>query len=428
MFSSLKIISSKHFRLLIATISILIVAFLLIILPQTRYVTLIFILSLFSALLSQKVRKTIKECFMTLKIETEGLLNNGIYLKEVHPSLSLEQKHIFVRLPKVIVKTDISDNVIEVSIAISPYNQEKLSKLDLSSVFNGYIQQQAQANKDSSKMVYKLLNIDSDYFYKFSNLKQLFQFQKNYDYEIPLDKYNSIPVLSHKIIVARSGNGKSFLLLYLISFLALSQKHILLVADYKQSDVFIACRDNLGLRSVSSKEDILQMVEDTYLEMLDRQKAFNDYEGNKLGLTMDKLGYKPLFLVIDELASFTAALDKKELEQFNFHFKQIMLLGRALSVFCLITMQQFNVKNLGGSSELKEQFGDQILLGNNDSQTIQNLYGSNELPNFQMEKGNGFLQNDSNLQPVLFRSPFLEPSFFKHLEKLNLKLQTKKES
>jgi hypothetical protein len=426
MFSSLKIISSKHFRLLIATISILIVAFILIILPPTRCIALISILSLFSALLSQKVRKTIKDCFMTLKIETEGLLNNGIYLREVQPSL--EQKHIFVRLPKVTVKTDIEDNVIEISISISPYNQEKLSNLDLSSVFNGYIQQQAQANKDSSKMVYKLLNIDSDYFYKFNNLKQLFQFQKNYDSEIPLDKYNSIPVLSHKIIVARSGNGKSFLLLYLISFLALSQKNILLIADFKQSDVFLACRDNLGLRSVSNKEDILQMVEDTYLELLNRQKAFNDYKGNKLGLTMDKLDYKPVFLVIDELASFTAALDKKELEQFNFHFKQIMLLGRALSVFCLITMQQFNVKNLGGSSELKEQFSDQILLGNNDSQTVQNLYGINELPNFQMEKGNGFLKNDSNLKPVLFRSPFLEPNFFKHLEQLNLKLQTKKES
>jgi len=426
MFSSLKIISSKHFRLLIATISILIVAFILIILPPTRYAALISILSLFSALLSQKARKTIKECFMTLKIETEGLLNNGIYLKEVQPSL--EQKHIFVRLPKVTVKTDIEDNVREVSITISPYNQEKLSKLDLSSVFQGFIQQQAQANKDSSQMVYKLLNIDSNYFYKFSNLKQLFQFQKNYHSEIPLDKYNSLPMLSHKIIVARSGNGKSFLLLYLISFLSLSQKNILLVADFKQSDIFIACRDNLGLRSVSNKEDILQMVEDTYLELLNRQRTFNNYQGNKLGLTMDKLEYKPLFLVIDELASFTAALDKKELEQFNFHFKQIMLLGRALSVFCLITMQQFNVKNLGGNSELKEQFSDQILLGNNDSQTVQNLYGSNELPNFQMEKGNGFLKNDSNLQPVLFRSPFLEPSFFKHLEKLNLKLQTKKES
>ena len=426
MFSSLKIISSKHFRLLIVTILILIVAFILIILPPTRYVSLIVILSLFSALLIQKVRKTIKEYFMTLKIETEGLLNNVIYLKEVQPSL--EQKHIFVRLPKVTVKTDIEDSVIEVLIAISPYNQEKLSKLDLSSVFQGFIQQQAQPNRDSSQMIYKLLNIDSDYFYKFSNLKQLFQFQKNYDSEIPLDKYNSIPVLSHKIIVARSGNGKSFLLLYFISFLALSQKNILLIADYKQSDVFIACRDNLGLRSVSSKEDILQMVEDTYLELLNRQKAFNDYEGNKLGLTMNKLGYKPLFLVIDELASFTAALDKKELEQFNFHFKQIMLLGRALSVFCLITMQQFNVKNLGGNSELKEQFSDQILLGNNDSQTVQNLYGTNELPNFQMEKGNGFLKNDSNLKPVLFRSPFLEPNFFKHLEQLNLKLQTKKES
>ena len=351
MFSSLKIVSSKHFRLFIATISILIVAFLLIILPLTRYVALISIFSLFSALLSQKVRKTIKKYFMTLKIETEGLLNNGIYLKEVQ--LSLEQKHIFVRLPKVTVKTDIEDSVREISITISPYNQEKLSKLDLSSVFQGFIQQQAQPNRDSSQMVYKLLNIDSDYFYKFSNLKQLFQFQKNYHSEIPLDKYNSLPMLSHKIIIARSGNGKSFLLLYLISFLALSQKHILLVADYKQSDLFIACRDNLGLRSVSNKEDVLQVVEDTYLELLNRQKAFNNYQGNKLGLTMDKLGYKPLFLVIDELASFTAALDKKELEQFNFHFKQIMLLGRALSVFCLITMQQFNVKNLGGSSELK---------------------------------------------------------------------------
>ena len=178
MFSSLKIVSSKHFRLFIATISILIVAFLLIILPLTRYVALISIFSLFSALLSQKVRKTIKKYFMTLKIETEGLLNNGIYLKEVQ--LSLEQKHIFVRLPKVTVKTDIEDSVREISITISPYNQEKLSKLDLSSVFQGFIQQQAQPNRDSSQMVYKLLNIDSDYFYKFSNLKQLFQFQKNY--------------------------------------------------------------------------------------------------------------------------------------------------------------------------------------------------------------------------------------------------------
>jgi len=426
MFSSSKIISSKHFRLSTITISILIVVFFLIILPSTRYLALFFIFSLFLSLLSSKVRKYLKEYFLSLKVETKGLLNNGLYIREIQPSL--EQKHIFVRLPKVIVKTNVEDSIREISVAVSPYNQEKLSKLDLSSIFNGYIQQQAQLNRDSSQMIYKLLNIDSEYFYKYNNLKQLYQFQKKYDTEIPLDKYTSIPLLSHKLIIARSGNGKSFLLLYLISFLSLSQKNIVWVADYKQSDVFIACRDNLGLNSVSNKKDILKMVETTYIELLDRQKAFTEYQGNKLGLTMNKLGYNPLFLIIDELASFTASLDKKELETFNFHFKQIMLLGRALSVFNIVTMQQFNVKNLGGSSELKEQFSDQILLGNNDSQTVQNLYGTNDLPNFQMEKGNGFLKNDNNLKPVLFRSPFLEPSFFKHLETLNLKIQTKKES
>lgn len=127
MFSSLKIVSSKHFRLFIATISILIVAFLLIILPLTRYVALISIFSLFSALLSQKVRKTIKKYFMTLKIEAEGLLNNGIYLKEVQ--LSLEQKHIFVRLPKVTVKTDIEDSVREISITIGSLQSRKTLKI-----------------------------------------------------------------------------------------------------------------------------------------------------------------------------------------------------------------------------------------------------------------------------------------------------------
>ncbi|WP_282799458.1 hypothetical protein [Lactococcus lactis] len=122
----------------------------------------------------------------------------------------------------------------------------------------------------------------------------------------------------------------------------------MLVADYKQSDVFVAYKDNLGLKSISSKKEIPQTVENTYLEILNRQESFNDFEGDKLVLTI----CKPLFLDIRlNWLVLRQHLIKKSLSNSSLNKKN--LLGRALSVFYLITIQQFYVKDIGGHSECK---------------------------------------------------------------------------
>ena len=277
MVPTLKTLSARHFRMLLATLTFVFVAFILLVLPPTRLIALFAILILFLALISKKVRKYILEQFYVFKIETE-LLNAGIFLREVQPTL--EQKHVFVRLPRVNVSITGSSrgSSINVKIKLSPYSRTKLETFDLTPIFDNYIQSKRETDTKGNYMEYRLIDIGSKYYYQYNSIPELSAFTKRQDNDrLIIDRYNSISATKHLIVSGITGSGKSYFLIYVIFVLLIQKRekqNRIVVCDIKQSDVSIIAREHLGIPTGDTKEQILSLIREVYEEMLHRQQYF----------------------------------------------------------------------------------------------------------------------------------------------------------
>ena len=426
MVPTLKTLSARHFRMLLATLTFVFVAFILLVLPPTRLIALFAILIPFLALRSKRVRKYILEQFYVFKIETE-LLNAGIFLREVQPTL--EQKHVFVRLPRVNVSITGSSrgSSINVKIKLSPYSRTKLETFDLTPIFDNYIQSKRETDTKGNYMEYRLIDIGSKYYYQYNSIPELSLFTKRqYNDRLIIDRYNSISATKHLIVSGITGSGKSYFLIYVIFVLLIQKRekqNRIVVCDIKQSDVSIIAREHLGIPTGDTKEQILSLIREVYEEMLHRQQYFKEYDGSKLGLTCDSLGLPHIYLLIDEQAAFVKTLDKKELSEFQFLQTQLLLLGRALGITVITGVQQVSVSSFGSKdTSIMEQYGTKISLGNSGKQSLINIFGSSsDVPTMSLPTGGGFLMDENNLNVAFFRTPQLSESFFKNIEKMKPK-------
>ena len=132
-----------------------VLSFLLLIIPFLRFISIvILILICLYYLVMIDFLKTKKDFFnfMIAKIKLEReLINAGFYVK----LQSQKDGKIFVKLPKVQIfrKSDFS---IMVRINSSIDNFEKMEKLDLSPVFEGYRQMGVSNTKERNQLIFKL--------------------------------------------------------------------------------------------------------------------------------------------------------------------------------------------------------------------------------------------------------------------------------
>lgn len=138
-----------------------VLSFLLFIIPFLRFISIvILILICLYYLVRFDFFKTKKDFFnfMIVKIKLEReLINAGFYVK----LKSNRENQLFVKLPKVQIfrKSDFS---IIVRINSSIDNFEKMEKLDLSPVFEGYRQMGVSNTKNRDQLIFRLEKIDFD--------------------------------------------------------------------------------------------------------------------------------------------------------------------------------------------------------------------------------------------------------------------------
>lgn len=381
---------------------LLILSLFLFIIPLFRFISIvILILTCFYYLVRFDFLKTKKDffSFMVAKIKLEReLINSGFYVK----LKSQKDRQILVKLPKVQIfrKSDFS---IIVRINSSIDNFEKMEKLDLSPVFEGYRQMGVSNIKERNKLIFQLEKIDFDRQLKVRTIDEIDDINWRSDL-IVIDRLTSVSAFSHLLLTGQTGSGKTYGLLYLL--LSYKRKKAdLSVCDPKLSDLADLSR-KLGCRSATSKVEIMEEIKQTFLEM-ERRKKQRQKENWKISTTATQNGLNLKILIIDEFASLQLKMDKKELAELLNYLYQIILEGRALGVFVILGLQQANATVL--PTALREQFSSIFVLGNSGDQTKNVAFQekAQKIPEFPLKTGEGWCLNSSEIDLRFVRFPHL---------------------
>lgn len=381
---------------------LLILSLFLFIIPLFRFISIvILILTCFYYLVRFDFLKTKKDffSFMVAKIKLEReLINSGFYVKLE----SQKDRQILVKLPKVQIfrKSDFS---IIVRINSSIDNFEKMEKLDLSPVFEGYRQMGVSNTKERNQLIFQLEKIDFDRQLKVRTIDEIDDINWRSDL-IVIDRLTAVSAFSHLLLTGQTGSGKTYGLLYLL--LSYKRKKAdLSVCDPKLSDLADLSR-KLGCRSAISKVEIMEEIKQTFLEM-ERRKKQRQKENWKISTTATQNGLNLKILIIDEFASLQLKMDKKELSELLNYLYQIILEGRALGVFVVLGLQQANATVL--PTALREQFSSIFVLGNSGEQTKNVAFQerAQKIPNFSLSVGEGWCLNSSEIDLRFIRFPNL---------------------
>ncbi|HFR3884943.1 TPA: FtsK/SpoIIIE domain-containing protein, partial [Streptococcus suis] len=196
----------------------------------------------------------------------------------------------------------------------------------------------------------------------------------------------------HILVSGGTGSGKSLLLSFLILEF-LKRQSTVYIADPKNSDLG-SLSHYLGSKYVATTpNNIARIVRLVVEEMQERyQYMRNNFQ---YGTNFADHGYKPLWLLVDELGAFQASgTDKKSKEtivEVMDGIKQIILLGRQAGIFILVSAQQMRAETL--NTDLRDNLGLRIALGANSNEGYRMVFGSATPDNLKPieVKGAGYL-------------------------------------
>lgn len=210
---------------------------------------------------------------------------------------------------------------------------------------------------------------------------------KNYDYEdynfdekkgipigIDLDRHNIVywnynsPNECHLLIAGATGSGKSVCLDVVANNLINRKNVELYLQDTKMIDLYKYKNEKNVKYYGEGKENIEEVLEDLVEEMNKRYKILR---------RVDKQ-FKPIFIIIEELASFNPKEDKV----FYKLLSEILAKGRAAKIFIILTTQTPYAEVLPG--QLKSNINTKIGLKVNTKEASKIISGDyNELINLR---------------------------------------------
>lgn len=238
---------------------------------------------------------------------------------------------------------------------------------------------------------------------------------------IPLNNNLSWNILKqpHMILAGTTGSGKTTFLNYLIiEFMKVKAE--LYICDPKRSDLS-SLKSFLGSDYVASETNLIaklcRIVKET---MINR---FIDYKENAeffvYGNSYVDYGLKPVFLIFDELGAFRAGAEKKIFTEAMSDLTEIILKGREMGVFVVLSTQQPNANNI--PTELRDNLSVRLGMGNMSTEAYRMVFGNSleELKTIN-EVGAGYIFLDGlGWQiPKYFEAPYLDYKNFDFIEEL----------
>ena len=260
-----------------------------------------------------------------------------------------------------------------------------------------------------------------DYHFKKQADKRLFVSSNNDNLEynsstvIPLNNNISwrIDKQPHALIAGVTGGGKTTFIFYLLIEL-LKMKSMLYVCDPKKSDLG-SLKHILGEEFVATESNqISRVIRQAKEEMDCRYRTYKDNPDNfRFGASFKDYGLSPLFVIFDEMGAFRAGADKKVYTETMANLTEIILKGREMGVFVLLSTQQPNANNI--PTELRDNLSLRIALGNMGNEGYRMVFGESNT-NIQSVSSVGgayiFLDGLGWDSPKPFEAPFVRQNNF----------------
>lgn len=184
--------------------------------------------------------------------------------------------------------------------------------------------------------------------------------------------FSSVP---HLLIVAPSGSGKTYLLTYILGQIAKKSVKLIL-ADFKGIDFieFNDCRNYYKHNSVGEAVDC----------------AFDELQ-NRMANASVNSEYEPIYLCIDEWSGSLSSLAvKKEQDSYKQKLANILMLGRGVGIFIIISLQRADSTYITG----RDNFGNVVGLGTLSKESISMVFNDNKEMIEPKSRGKGYLQTD----------------------------------
>lgn len=256
-------------------------------------------------------------------------------------------------------------------------------------------------------------------------------------YQIKLTKsinWDSLGEIS-ALIAGSRGSGKTYLLLTLIAELASLPIDNNLVGSFKiPTQIYlIDLKNDLAQiapllpagRVAKTKDEAVKLL-NNFLDLMQKRLDFIANSGRHFA-TAKKLKMCPYYLVIDEFSGLNLAfnlndrIEKSEKIQLFNGLKRLVLLGRSAGFGLIITSQQISVNNSGISTDLIQNVGLKIHMGNASEIAYKQTFGNEvEIPlNMFLKPSEGLIWLDDPMyghQVRPFAAPRINSNFWEILE------------
>lgn len=323
-----------------------------------------------------------------LKRLEKDFTNAGIYVRKY------EGKNNLIDLPpiSVSIKDDKRSGVIIVKNCVRL--TQKLDELPISSALpNNYVIVRAYLSDNQNEYIYEFENAKIEQLY-FSSFEKFQLYNKKIDeYKLFMDEKHCVQ-MHHHLLVAQTGDGKSYAIMgYILQMLSKSKPWEIYIADPKFSGIYALGKMINSDRTAYQTEDIINLLRLFSDRMEKRKEECQKFIKKDINGTYKEFGLTPIVLIIDEFSAFRSAINKYEKrtrDEVDSIISSIVLMGRAIGVFLIISQQQTNAHNL--PTELRENIPWKVILGNAERQTYMTAFG--ELPENakrKFEKGQGLL-------------------------------------
>lgn len=184
----------------------------------------------------------------------------------------------------------------------------------------------------------------------------------------------------HALITGASGAGKTFACKYLIASLVAQIPEIeLYIIDYKGDTDFEPFADFQNCYRYNEAKDGI-------LNFLDR------FHQRQSGADTTRT---PLYLFIDEFASFLTVLDKKEAEDFKKKIAELLMLARSFNVHLIMALQRADSSYFVNGA--RDNFPIRLGLGRLSDESRRMLFPDMQKEDYvPLKRGEGYLQTDSS--------------------------------
>lgn len=374
------------------------------------FIIIIFLILIFNLIywcIRNNINKGIKYAITHYRLDKE------IKKQLIFIDYDIKESKRFIKLPKIKIRFK-DENLMNCEIRIQNLVRydKNLETLRLnSSLGNYFLIGKQYISKDGNWYIFNCKNIKAMEQIEFKDMKEYLKWSKCDNYKYKISKTDFLDI-THCAISGQTGSGKTFYLQSIL--LQLINKDIqadIKIIDPKHADLYYFGVRNLKENCVGDKNKAIEMINNFYDEMLERQENLYNFLKKNPNSDYRKARLETKILVIDEFGSLRNSfknLPKSERDGIDEKLSDIAFIGRQLGCFLWIATQQFNYQVI--PTQLTEQMSTKIVLGNSDEQTYRNLFSQSvSIPNLNLKAGYGYFAypNIATVQnPMLFVSPY----------------------